>query len=126
MSIGTAVTWFFNLLTITWPPIYKSSKPYGVSGFGMYAAFNVVGFVLILLFVPETKNRTLEELDKVFEVSSKDQARHGINMALQGVMSMGMIFRRRRRPGADREGISAVESPSGMLEYDREDFPIEK
>lgn len=126
MSIGTAVTWFFNwLLTITWPPIYKSSEPDGIFGFGMYAAFNVMGFILILLFVPETKNRTLEELDKVFEVSSKDQARDGINKALQGVMNMKMTLRR-RRPGPEREGISGAESPSNMLEYDREDFPIEK
>ena len=33
-------------------------------------------------FVPETKGRTLEELDKVFEVSTKEHALYGIEQAL--------------------------------------------
>jgi hypothetical protein len=36
--------------------------------FGAYAAFNVIAFVLIFLFVPETKLLTLEEMDSVFSV----------------------------------------------------------
>jgi len=76
MSIATAVTWFFNaLLTITWPPLHNSIN---AAAFALYAALNVVGFVFILLLVPETRNRTLEELDSVFKVSSRDQAMYGI------------------------------------------------
>lgn len=41
-------------------------KPQGA--FGWYAAWNVFGFVAILLFVPETKALSLEELDQVFSV----------------------------------------------------------
>ena len=37
-------------------------KPQGA--FGWYAAWNIVGFFAILLFVPETKALTLEELDQ--------------------------------------------------------------
>lgn len=33
-------------------------------------------------FVPETKGRTLEELDKVFEVTSREHALYGIEQAL--------------------------------------------
>ncbi|PWW73603.1 hypothetical protein C7212DRAFT_365721 [Tuber magnatum] len=81
MAIATAVTWFFNwLLTITWPPIHDSMES---AAFGVYAALNVVGFVLILLFVPETRNRTLEELDSVFEVPSKDQVITGLYAGLR-------------------------------------------
>ncbi|RPA97746.1 hypothetical protein L873DRAFT_1689777 [Choiromyces venosus 120613-1] len=76
MSIATAVTWFFNwLLAFTWPPMHNKI---GSAAFGMYAGLNVVGFVFILLLVPETRNRTLEELDAVFQVPSKDQAMYGI------------------------------------------------
>jgi len=32
---------------------------------------NVVALVLVFLFVPETKMRTLDELDEVFSVSSR-------------------------------------------------------
>lgn len=76
MSIATAVTWLFNaLLTITWPPI---KEKIGSAAFAVYAALNLIGFVFILLLVPETRNRTLEELNSVFEVPSKDQAMYGM------------------------------------------------
>lgn len=39
--------------------------------FGFYAALNMVAFVMILLWVPETKQRTLEELDYVFAVPTR-------------------------------------------------------
>ena len=47
-------------------------KPQGA--FGWYAAWNVIGFVLILLFVPETKALSLEELDEVFNVPTRVHA----------------------------------------------------
>ncbi|CAZ85640.1 unnamed protein product [Tuber melanosporum] len=76
MAIATAVTWFFNwLLTITWPPLHDAIHS---AAFGVYAALNVIGFVVILLLVPETRNRTLEELNSVFEVPTRDQAMYGI------------------------------------------------
>lgn len=39
--------------------------------FCLYAGFNVVAFVMIFLWLPETKQRTLEELDYVFAVPTK-------------------------------------------------------
>ncbi|OCH83653.1 general substrate transporter, partial [Obba rivulosa] len=63
MSLATSVLWFFNfVVAITFPPLLKAFKPEGA--FGWYAAWNVAGFVLILLFVPETKALSLEELDQ--------------------------------------------------------------
>lgn len=41
---------------------------------GFYAAWNVFGFVMILLFVPETKALSLEELDQVFSVPTRTHA----------------------------------------------------
>lgn len=40
--------------------------PHGA--FGFYAGLNVCAFVMIFFWVPETKQRTLEELDYVFAV----------------------------------------------------------
>ncbi len=49
-------------------------KPQGA--FGWYAAWNIVGFFAILLFVPETKALSLEELDqgkrRLHVICSKD------------------------------------------------------
>ncbi|ODQ79690.1 hypothetical protein BABINDRAFT_161408 [Babjeviella inositovora NRRL Y-12698] len=67
MSFATATCWFFNfVLSLTWPSLVKAFKPQGA--FGWYAAWNMVGFFLVLWFLPETKSLTLEELDEVFDV----------------------------------------------------------
>jgi MFS family permease len=63
MSFATATTWFFNfVLSMTWPPMERAFKPQGA--FGWYAGWNVIGWWLVLLFVPETKALSLEELDR--------------------------------------------------------------
>ncbi|BDD59268.1 hypothetical protein MAP00_004488 [Monascus purpureus] len=77
MALATATTWFFNaLLAITWPSMENAFKPQG--GLGWYAAWNVVGWWLVLLFMPETKGKTLEELDQVFSVPSWFHAQYGL------------------------------------------------
>ncbi|KAF7795693.1 hypothetical protein EIP86_006858 [Pleurotus ostreatoroseus] len=73
MSFSTAVLWFFNfLVAITFPPMTGAFKPQGA--FGWFAAWNAIGFVLVLLFVPETKQLSLEELDQVFSVPTRVHA----------------------------------------------------
>ncbi|KAL7271887.1 hypothetical protein RUND412_005329 [Rhizina undulata] len=77
MSISTATLWGFNwLLSMTWLPLVRALKPQGA--FGYYAGWNIVGFVLVLLFLPETKGKTLEELDVVFSVSTREHAKYGL------------------------------------------------
>ncbi|THU79353.1 hypothetical protein K435DRAFT_875558 [Dendrothele bispora CBS 962.96] len=73
MSFATAVLWFFNfVIAITFPPLLAAFQPQGA--FGWYAAWNVFGFVAVLLFVPETKALSLEELDQVFSVPTHTHA----------------------------------------------------
>ncbi|KAI4185302.1 MAG: hypothetical protein L6R41_004216 [Letrouitia leprolyta] len=73
MSMATALTWFFNfLLAVTFPKFQDAFHNTGA--FGYYAAWCVVGWILILLFVPETKDLTLEQLDARFSISSKSHA----------------------------------------------------
>ncbi|KAF9264194.1 hypothetical protein L218DRAFT_926497 [Marasmius fiardii PR-910] len=73
MSFATAILWFFNfILALTWPRLQGAFKPQGA--FGWYAAWNVIGFIAVLLFVPETKALSLEELDQVFSVPTHTHA----------------------------------------------------
>lgn len=73
MSTATAVCWFFNfVLSLTWPSLLKAFKPQGA--FGWYAAWNMIGFFLVLWLLPETKGLTLEELDRVFDVTTTRHA----------------------------------------------------
>ena len=50
------------VVAITFPRLLGAFKPQGA--FGWYAGWNIVGFCAILLFVPETKALSLEELDQ--------------------------------------------------------------
>lgn len=59
---------FAALLSITFP--FLLNRLDNVGAFGLYAGFNAVAFVMIFFLVPETKQRTLEELDYIFAVSS--------------------------------------------------------
>ena len=86
MSLATATTWFFNFtLSITWPSLKTSLTNTGA--FSFYATWNLIGWVLILLFLPETKGKTLEELDQVFSVPTHVHAAYGIRQ-------LGYVFRR--------------------------------
>lgn len=60
--------------------------PTGV--FGFYAGLNVTAFVMIFLWLPETKQRTLEELDYVFGVPTRT------HMAFQTGKQFPWWFRR--------------------------------
>src|SRR5437588_413272 len=53
-----------------------------VGAFGFYAGLNVVAFIMIFFFVPETKQRTLEELDYVFAVPTRQFGRYQVSKAL--------------------------------------------
>ncbi|KAL8780834.1 MAG: hypothetical protein Q9194_000688 [Teloschistes cf. exilis] len=77
MSLATATTWFFNaLLSITWPSMQTAFTIPGA--FGWYAGWNIIGFFLVLTLLPETKGKTLEELDQVFSVPSRVHAAYGL------------------------------------------------
>ncbi|KAK5172709.1 uncharacterized protein LTR77_002829 [Saxophila tyrrhenica] len=67
MAFATATTWCFNfILALTWPLLVEAFQPQGA--FGWYAAWCAILWCLVLLFMPETKQLTLEELDHVFSV----------------------------------------------------------
>ncbi|KAL5340384.1 hypothetical protein BJX70DRAFT_396892 [Aspergillus crustosus] len=77
MALATATTWLFNfVLAITWPSLRIAFTDQGA--FSWYAGWCIAGWWLILMFVPETKGKTLEELDQVFSVSTKFHAKYGL------------------------------------------------
>ncbi|RLV90987.1 Myo-inositol transporter 2 [Spathaspora sp. JA1] len=84
MSFATATCWFFNfILAFTWPRLQNAFTPTGA--FGFYAAWNVVGFFLVLWFLPETKGLTLEELDDVFSVPTLEHAAYQTKSFWNGI-----------------------------------------
>jgi hypothetical protein len=47
--------------------------------FAWYAVWCVIGWWMILLFVPETRGLTLEQLDQVFEKPTRQYMNHGMD-----------------------------------------------
>lgn len=89
MSLATATTWFFNfILSVTWPSLLQAFKPQGA--FGWYAGWNIIGFFLVLFFLPETKEKTLEELDAVFNVPLRVHAKYGRKWLPKAIILLGV------------------------------------
>ncbi|KAK9366203.1 general substrate transporter [Lipomyces kononenkoae] len=65
VSLSTASNWTINyLLGFGVPPLLRMMRWHI---FFLFGSFNTAAFVFVLLQVPETKQRTLEEMDEVFE-----------------------------------------------------------
>ncbi|KAJ9627842.1 hypothetical protein H2203_003060 [Taxawa tesnikishii (nom. ined.)] len=78
-AVATCLFWA-AVLSLTWPRMLAAMTPTGA--FGFYAALNITALVMIFLWVPETKQRTLEELDYVFAVPTGKHMKYQISKAL--------------------------------------------
>ena len=79
MSAAVAITWGFSFfLSVVWPSMLISFKPQGA--FAWYGAWCLFGWVAIFFVLPETKGRTLEELDQVFSVPTSVHAKYQLRM----------------------------------------------
>ncbi|CAI7634017.1 unnamed protein product [Penicillium bialowiezense] len=80
-ELGAAFTICVNnivgsVLSLSFPSIL--AKMTATGAFGFYAALNMFAFVLIFFIVPETMQRTLEELDYTFGVPIHKHARYQV------------------------------------------------
>ncbi|KAF1363524.1 D-xylose-proton symporter [Lizonia empirigonia] len=81
MSWAVATNNFWAaVLSLTLPRMLKVMKPQGV--FGFYAGLNIVALIMIFLWMPETKQRTLEELDYIFAVPTRTHMKYQVGKNL--------------------------------------------
>ncbi|KAJ5825314.1 MFS transporter [Penicillium riverlandense] len=71
---------FAGILSLTFPRMQTVMTPTGA--FGFYAGLNLIAWFMVFCFVRETKQLTLEELDQVFSVPTKDFIRHELTVWL--------------------------------------------
>lgn len=62
--------------------------------FCFYAGLNLTALVMIFLWVPETKQRTLEELDYVFAVPTRKHAGYQVSKALPYFIKRWVLFQK--------------------------------
>ncbi|KAK1481251.1 hypothetical protein CCUS01_04363 [Colletotrichum cuscutae] len=90
-AVATCLSWA-AVLSISFPIMLADL---GVVGsFSFYAGLNVVALVMIFFWLPETKQRTLEELDHVFAVPARVFMRHQLTEALPYWFRRRVLFQR--------------------------------
>jgi len=63
-AVSTCSNWLFNFLIVMITPIMTSHIPWGT--YLIFAGINASFFPIIYFFYPETKGRSLEEIDLIF------------------------------------------------------------
>lgn len=82
--------------------------------FSFYAAMNVLALCMIFLWVPETKQRTLEELDYIFAVPTRVHIHYQMTRALPWWIKRYVLMRK----GPGLEPLYHFDSPSGRTGQD--------
>jgi len=78
-AVATCLFWA-AVLSITFPRMIAAMTPTGA--FGFYAGLNITAFCFIFLWLPETKQRTLEELDYIFAIPTRRFMSHQVGTVL--------------------------------------------
>ncbi|KAF4334474.1 sorbitol transporter [Fusarium beomiforme] len=93
-AVATCLFWA-AVLSITFPLML--ARLHAIGAFGMYAGFNIVALVMIFLLLPETKQRTLEELDYIFAVPTRVFMRYQVTKVLPWWIKRWIFFQREAR-----------------------------
>lgn len=93
MSWAVATNTFWaTVVSITFP---RQLKAFGVQGaFGFYAAMNIIALVMIFLFMPETKQKSLEELDYVFGITTRKHVKYQATEVLPWWVRRYILFQK--------------------------------
>src|SRR5690606_4192365 len=99
---------------ITFPFLLKRTGVLGA--FGVYAGFNVFALIMIFFFVPETKQRTLEELDYVFAVPSRKFAEYQVTKFVPWFIKRWIFWQRNAKlePLYKFDSVKREESPNAQ------------
>jgi Na+/melibiose symporter-like transporter len=99
-SIAASANWMNNFIIAFVVPPMLDKISWGTYIF--FAVWSALGGIFIFFCVPETKGKTLEEMDQVFgshtsnedlEEFAKVQARVGLTALIQGSRGRGMVER---------------------------------
>ncbi|MCJ1312526.1 hypothetical protein MMC25_006200 [Agyrium rufum] len=90
-AVATCLFWA-AVLSISLPRLLQVFHVYGV--FAFYGGLNILAFCMIFLFVPETKQRTLEELDYVFAVPTRTHMKYQLTKALPWWIKTYVLFQK--------------------------------
>lgn len=96
-EVGMAFAVFVNnvfagILSLSFFRIESAMTTCGA--FGFYAGLNVLAFIMIMFWVPETKALSLEELDNVFNVKTSKFVRYQFTQSIPWFFKRWVLFNR--------------------------------
>lgn len=111
LALASATQWLFNFAQAQASPYMIDALDYKI--FFFFGAINVVGFSTFAFFLPETKGRSLEEMDVIFgSVSRSEREAHLRHQ--QDVLE----------PGVGVAGYEVDEEKRSASEDDKKDSPV--
>jgi sugar porter (SP) family MFS transporter len=63
MSFSTAISWICTLIVVQFFP-WMLNNLGGMISFSIYTAFSIAAFIFIKIFIPETKGKSLEQIER--------------------------------------------------------------
>ncbi|KUM59024.1 hypothetical protein ACN42_g8128 [Penicillium freii] len=81
-----------SVISLTFPWMLRAFTPQGA--FGFYAGLNLIAFAMISFFMPETMQRSLEELDYVFGVPTQTHAKYQLTKVLPWWIKRYVLLRK--------------------------------
>ncbi|GAB7358318.1 hypothetical protein MBLNU230_g2391t1 [Neophaeotheca triangularis] len=83
---------FAGILSLTFPRMSSAMTQTGA--FGFYAGLNLIAWFMVFCFVRETKQLTLEELDQVFQVPTRQFLKHEMTVSVPNFWSRHLLRRK--------------------------------
>jgi hypothetical protein len=112
-EIGAALTICINnavgsTLVLSFPSLLEKTTATGA--FAFYAGLNMFAFVLIFFLVPETMQRTLEELDFIFGVPTRRHVAYQLRVWLPWWVKRYVFWRKNAKlePLYHLEGVGST------------------
>lgn len=112
-----------SVLALTFPRMLQAMRPQGA--FGFYAALNAIAFVMIWLWLPETKQRSLEELDYVFAVPTRTHMNFQISQAMPWFFRR-YVFRKTNEPCPQLYKFDEIDTSTPNIFDKKQDAHTEK
>jgi hypothetical protein len=89
---------FGAALSLSFPSIWRSFRPSGLGTLFFFAGLNIISFILIFLFVPETHLKTLEDLNAIFDRQTRSHVEHELYHVLPWALDRVTGRRNSERP----------------------------
>lgn len=112
------LAWFYPLLdsALSTHREIGQNPPGGGGALGIFSGFNVIAFILVYLLVEETKQRSLEDLEQIYNVGKRKFARYQATVHLPYTLRRVFLCSDEARPDFYDDTTKDVTRPEEEME----------